>query len=645
MLIETVSELKEALEYVSTLEEIVCDVETDGLHPYRGNRICGIAFGNRHTPFYAPYRHGEGTNLPMETIRYFDPVLSHPEKTYVGFNYKFDLQFLGVDGIPLPTKIEEVLAAAHLMNENERVPLTKTQKAEYKAANKMQPSFKLKYLGKKYLYAEAAEEQDELVRKIIERGFARNAEDAAGQMWRLPASDVAPYACQDIILTHDLRDFYIEPLKIWHLYDMYQELNEYHLITTKMEMRGIVLDVPLIHKYMAEAEEMKAPAQAKLNELAGYEINANSYKQVNACLQLPSGKKEVLEDIMESEGDRFTQYQKEFAQALTDYRGWKTVNGTYYSRFLEEIGNDGFIHPNLSLIGTISGRLSCFSPNLQGIPKYSSVYKVKDVFLARPGYTLVSVDYQQAETRLAAHYMEIIMGDMIIKIKAELQTCTDPKRIKRLATQLKQIDIPYEETLSFILMSGISMHTETQMAIFGTSDKSLADYDYAKRTNFSVIYGIGASTLSDRLGLPIDQCAAILRKYHARFPGFRILYNTLQKSAEELGYIRMWSGRIRHYGPGIEPHKASSNLIQGGVAEIMRYAILYLARHYNNQDVHMLLQIHDQIIFEIPDSRVLQEIPVIVKIMTDFPQFRVPPKVDTKYGKSWGQMIEWKEAA
>lgn len=641
MLIDTLPALEDTIKYLDQFEELTVDTETNGLTPYKGSRICGVAIQGGADAFYLPFRHRQGTNLPIASIRKLDSLLGNPDRRYIGFNYKFDLQMLSMDGIPMPRRIYEVLAAAHLMNENENTILTKSQKEEYKLKNWQRPSFKLKYLGAKYISNEAATESDVLIDRIIEMGFTKDRNAAKGFIAELSPAEVDPYACQDTQLTKALHEFYIEPLKTWRLWDLYLELCEYHIITTKMEMRGLKLDLPLIHEYIAEADRMLEPARKRLNDLAGHPINPNSHKQVQAAIELPSTAKDVLEGIIESEnGDP---RQKEFAQALVDYRGWNVVNSSCYYPYLKEMDDEGIIHPNLSLIGTISGRLSCYSPNLQGVPRYSKVYKVKDVFVARPGYTFVSCDYQQAEMRLAAHYMQVILEDLVVQYKKELSTCTDSKRIKHLANKIKQFDVPYEDTLQYILQSGISMHTETQKSVFGTSDKSLMDYDYAKRTNFSVIYGIGAATLSERLRLPLQQCSDILRKYHARFPGFRVLYNTSQRAAEEMGYIRMWTGRIRHYGPGVYEHKASSNLIQGGVAEIMRVAILRLDRHYNNQDVHMLLQVHDQIIFEVPEEHVFTEIPVIKQMMEDFPEFEVQPKIDVKYGPVWGKMKEWKE--
>lgn len=639
MLVNTLKQFNKVLDKLEQCSRLTVDVETNGLKPYHGDRICGIAIRGQGESYYFPFRHGQGTNLPLELLARFAPLLSDPNKVYIGFNYKFDLQFLAVDGIPLPKYIEEVLAAAHLCNENEGKKLSKKDKEEFKIQGWTPPSFKLKYLASKYLYNEAAAESDLLVEKILAAGYTKSREEAKGLMWMLDPIDVEPYACRDVDLTEELHEFYKEPLAIWHLDTIYRELCEYHLITTRMEMRGIVINMELLEQYAAEAEPKRVATLEKLQQMAGYEINPNSPKQLQALLGLPSTAKEVLEDILDSESEDET--RKEFVQTLVDYRGWKTVNGSYYTPIKAEVGHDGFIHPNLSLIGTISGRLSCYSPNLQGIAKRSEVYKVKDIFEARPGYTLVSCDYSGAEARLAAHYMEETIELVLEGLQQELATCTNAKRIKQIAKDIKRLAKPYEETLAYLLINGFNLHTETQKAVFGTSDKSLPDYDYSKRTNFSVIYGVGAQTLSERLRVEVKRAAEILRKYHAQYPGYRLIYNFYQKLAEEMGYIRMWTGRVRHYGTGIEPHKASSNLIQGGVAELMREAILRLARWIDmmEYDIHMLLQIHDQIIFEVPNELVQEVLPYIKFLMEYFPIFRVPPKIDIKVGPVWGTLV------
>jgi DNA polymerase-1 len=284
---------------------------------------------------------------------------------------------------------------------------------------------------------------------------------------------------------------------------------------------------------------------------------------------------------------------------ILEYRGWTKVNSTYYQPYLELHDSNGIVHPNLLLHGTVSGRLSCVHPNLQAVPRYSKVYKVKDVFVARPGYVLVSADYSQAEIRWGTHYAR-------------------------------------EENMAANLLADKDIHS-------AAAEELGIPRDAAKRINFGIIYGIGREALAKQLRIPAEKAAEYLQKYHGRYPGFRRLYKRAEEVATERGYIRMFTGRVRRYDPYNPTHKASSNLIQGAVAEMMRLAILRLDKLLEGWDTHMLLQIHDQIIFEVPEDKLFEVLPIIREGMENFlPGFElyVPMKVDIKYGPSWGQMTE-----
>lgn len=206
---------------------------------------------------------------------------------------------------------------------------------------------------------------------------------------------------------------------------------------------------------------------------------------------------------------------------------------------------------------------------------------------------MVSADYSQAEMRLACWYAK-------------------------------------EELMSQRIREGLDIHGTTAADLNVTRDT-------AKRINFGVIYGIGKKALSNQLHIPEDVAADYLKRYHALYPQFRKLYSACEAEAERSGYIQMWTGRVRRYNEFTPSHKAMSNLIQGGVAEIMRIAITKLYPIIKDMHGYMVLQIHDQIIAEIPDENLNMALEVIPKVMCDF-SFDPPMKVDVKFGKSWGTM-------
>jgi DNA polymerase-1 len=302
---------------------------------------------------------------------------------------------------------------------------------------------------------------------------------------------------------------------------------------------------------------------------------------------------EILDVLVAREDDMAAK-----AQAVLMARGWLSVASRYYTPYAKLCDAQGVLRASLNLHGTISGRLSCSNPNLQAVARQTEVFKVKDVFIARPGYTMISMDYSQAEMRIACFYAK-------------------------------------EETMAGLIRSGVDVHSSTANMLG-------IPRDIAKRINFGTIYGIGKRGLSRQLHIPEKTSQEYLTLYHNLYPGFRQLMNACEARAERDGAIRMWTGRMRHYDAKNPSRTAMPNLVQGAVAEIMRVAISRAYPVMNDLGGYMLLQVHDQIIFEVPDENLWIAMPVIRDIMQDF-DFDPRMTVDIKYGKRWGKMTKWKE--
>ena len=581
MLVDSITKFNEALGQLSQPHtHIVVDLETTGLNPHSGDRMCGIALEAGNYRYYMPFRHDKGYNLPMICLDPLRRLLSRPDVTYVGWNYKFDLQFLAYDGFKLPNKIEDVMLAAHLMNENE-YELDQNGKVKF-IDGKPKVGYQLKRLANKYLEQSSNIQEEKLIEHIIKLGLATSAKKAKGVMWKLDARDVVAYAVDDVRLTGALREFYVAHLKNWLLYDLWKEVNEYALIITKAELEGMPINLNTIKTHMAEAKDMMLKLEDQMQQLAGYPINPNSPKQICALLGTTSSNKEHLEVLMD-QGDPI-------AKIVTEYRQWSRLASAYYQAYIDAVDPNGFLHTQMHLIGTVSGRLSCSNPNLQAIPKQTNIYKVKNAFEALPGYYFVQADYSQAEMRLGTAYAA-------------------------------------EEKMKEKIIRGADLHTET-------STELGIPRDAAKRINFGVIYGIGKVSLAKQLKIDEKLAGQYLRKYHEMYPGFRILYKKCETMAEQRGYIRMWTGRVRRYDAHNPSHKAMSNLIQGGVAEMMRVVITEL--HRKIPQVKILLQVHDSIIFQVPKEGFDGYINQIRDIMENTPQFDVPMTVDIEYGETWG---------
>ena len=461
--------------------------------------------------------------------------------------------------------------------------------------NENEPSFKLKVWATQYIDPDAAEAERRMMDLIIDRGLG-----GKGQLADLDPSEAEEYAGQDCLLTEKGRKLLKGPLETWGLWDLWHEVNDYMLTTVRMEQRGMVLDTDLTRKLAEDAQLHKDEALAELEKLAGYAINPNSHPQMQAFTGLKSTRREILEEIREG---------NPYVDAVIAYRAWSRARNTYYDPYLDHVDDYGILHPNLNLNGTISGRPSASDPNMQAVPRYNKFYPIKDVFKARPGWVLVSADYSQAELRLGSYYAR-------------------------------------ERAMMKLLNSGGDIHGAVSgdlgiAAKFGVDDKEARDI--AKRINFGVLYGIGPKKLSRNLRVSFGEAQDFLEAYHGRYRQLRPFYRHMQFMAQYYGYIRLWTGRVRRYNTfGAQPHKALSNLVQGGVAEIMRHAILRLDQLVREGYFHMLLQVHDQILFEVPEETANECCEVIQEIMSDFPIFcQCPPRVDITIGKRWGKLEKW----
>jgi DNA polymerase-1 len=276
--------------------------------------------------------------------------------------------------------------------------------------------------------------------------------------------------------------------------------------------------------------------------------------------------------------------------------------------------SDFICHPNIVLHGTVSGRpASRGSPNWFAIPRQTDdefdVYHIKDAVEARPGYEIVQLDYAQAELRLGAHYC---------KDEFNIQCFREGKSPHRLLhAQLTEagVDISYDDT---------------------------------KRVSFGVMYGTGAPTLSKELKKPESFAKQVLKEAHALHPHYRPMLRQTEAMAREQGYIRMWTGRVRHFESMLEPEywyrKANSNLIQGGIAEVLRHAICRIDEKYVNSkyDVHQLLQVYDSLLLEVPKGEGKRLAPGLRhEMIRDFP-FDVNMEVEIKIGQRWADLKEFK---
>lgn len=563
----------------------ITDSETTGVNPWRGDRVVGVALAIpslKHVVYF-PIRHEVGKNLLDRQYYQITNLLSDPDRIWTGWNIKFDFEMYYQDGVPIPNHLEDIILACHHLNENDK-------------------PFKLKRWVTKYVDPEGALSEAALIKRLRqiarERGIKGLSEDELKQLIRYThPAEAEPYACDDVRSTEKLRRMAIPNLKLWRTYKLWRESNDYLLETMQMEVRGMKLDVPLIHEYSKEAKRHWKRAEKKLFRMAGFEINTNSWKQLCKFLGTTSSAKEVLEQMNTPE-----------SEAIQTYRSWHKVDVDYYQKWLGCMDENEVLHPNLLLHGTGTGRQSAREPPLHGTPRYRKEYKVKDVIIPRDGYVIVSADYNQMELRIAA---SISKDDKMVKI--------------------------YEE--------GKDLHAEVARAL-NIPDPDGEGRNTGKSINFMMQYGGGADKLMTMAKIPFETAELYIHRYRTTYWKLRYAAKYLDKLARKQGYIRLWTGRVRHFNHPIfaDPKDAFNSAVQGGGAEMLRIAICRMGPQLRDLDAWILLQIHDQVLVEVPITRIRPALKIIRREMEAFKHWLVPPKVDFKIGPRWGQ-LEKLEAA
>ena len=274
------------------------------------------------------------------------------------------------------------------------------------------------------------------------------------------------------------------------------------------------------------------------------------------------------------------------------------------------------VHTNYALAATTTGRLSSSDPNLQNIPIRSEEgRKIRRAFVAEPGHKLISADYSQIELRLLAEIAEIA-------------------------------------TLRQAFRDGLDIHAMTASEMFGVPVERMPGEvrRRAKAINFGIIYGISAFGLANQLGIPRDEAAAYIKKYFERFPGIKLYMEATRDACRKRGYVTTLFGRKCHYpdiaasNPSIRAfnERAAINArLQGTAADIIRRAMIRMdpALAREGLAARMLLQVHDELVFEVPDGEISRTLPVIKRVMEEAPHpaiaLAVPLKVDARAADNW----------
>jgi DNA polymerase-1 len=440
---------------------------------------------------------------------------------------------------------------------------------------------------------------------------------------RVPIEKATTYAAEDADVTLRLWRVLKPRLVAERKTSVYETLERpMATVLARMEERGIKVDRQVLSRLSSDFAQTMARLEEEIQEDAGERFSVGSPKQIGEILfgklGLPGGKKtpsgqwatpaSALEELAEA--------GHELPAKILEWRQVQKLKSTYSDSLPGYMDEAGRVHTCFSLAATTTGRLSSSDPNLQNIPvRTEAGRKIRTAFIAEPGYRIVSADYSQIELRLLAHIADI------------------PQMQKAFA-------------------EGVDIHATTASEMFGVPlDQMTPDLRrQAKTINFGIIYGISAFGLANRLGIPQGDAAAFIKRYFERFPGIRAYMDETKKVCRETGYVTTLFGRVCHY-PGIRAGNPSERAaverqainapIQGSAADIIRRAMARMedALAQAKLSARMLLQVHDELVFEVPEDEVDATLPVVTRVMEEAPHpaltLKVPLAVEARAAGNW----------
>ncbi|MGB9737951.1 DNA polymerase I [Chloroflexus sp.] len=572
------------------------DTECTSLHAI-GSHLVGIALAVApHDAYYIPVGHEEGEQLPLaEVAAALGPLFADPNIPKFAHNAKFDAEVLAGVGIQVAGLAFDTMIAAAMLGKRQG----------------------LKDLA---FYELKLPEPPTTIEDLIGRG-SKQISFAA-----VPIEQAAPYAAADalhtLLLTETLREQLTTDAALRDLY--YRVELPLINVLTDMELTGILLD----HEYLRELGKRFAQRIAELTEQiytkAGGSFNINSGQQLNEVLferlginprdhglsKLKSGGYSITAEVLEELSQLYP-----IAADILAYRQLTKLKSTYIDALPQLVNpRTGRIHTSYNQIGAATGRLSSNNPNLQNIPvRTEEGREIRRAFVAAPGHRFVAADYSQIELRVLAH----ISGD---------------------------------ENLIAAFQQGLDIHAATASRLFGVAPDQVDKNQrrVAKTVVFGVIYGISAFGLAQRLGIERDLARQLIDNLFEQFPGIRRYIDQTLAFGRQHGYVQTLFGRRRVMedlrASGVRraaaEREAVNAPIQGTAADIMKMAMVYVHRALRERGLRtrLLLQVHDELIAEVPEEEVPAAAHLLREVMSNTYQLVVPLGVNLETGPNWGEM-------
>lgn len=604
--VRTLADLQRWIAWSYEAGQVALDTETNSLDAMQADLVgisLAVAPGRA---CYIPLQHRGGTDLfgggmldgqiPLtDAIAALKPLLADGGVLKIGQNLKYDLLVLQRHGLAMSPVEDTMLISYALDAGNNSHGMDKL--SELHLGHETIPYSQVAGTGKAQVTFDKVD---------LEKATAYAAEDAdvTLRLWRTLRPRLAAESKTAVYETLE------RPLVS---------------VLARMESRGIAIDRQILSRLSGDFAQGLARLEDEIYELAGEKFTIGSPKQLGDILfgrmGLAGAKKTatgqwatgagVLEDLAEQ--------GHPLPSKILEWRQLAKLKSTYTDSLPAYVNPaTNRVHTSYALAATTTGRLSSSEPNLQNIPiRTEAGRKIRTAFIPEKGHKLISADYSQIELRLLAHIADI--------------------------PQLRQA-----------FADGIDIHAMTASEMFGVPVAGMPSEvrRRAKAINFGIIYGISAFGLANQLGIGREEAGAYIRKYFERFPGIRDYMDQTKTTVRANGHVTTIFGRVCHF-PAVASKNPSERAfverqainapIQGSAADIIRRAMIRMegALADARLDARMLLQVHDELVFEVPDAQVEATLPVITKVMIEAPhpavQLRVPLQVDARAAGNWDE--------
>ncbi|MGB0391400.1 MAG: DNA polymerase I [Salibacteraceae bacterium] len=590
ILCDTEEKVLNLIDVLKNSNSFCFDTETTSLNVWDAELV-GLAFSvEKGSGFYVPF--GDDFEESKRVMALFKGFLENDTKEKIGHNLKYDINVLKKYDVNVSGPLFDTMVAHYLLH-----PDNNRRSMDVLAENELgySPMSITELIGKKGKNQKTMREVD--------------------------VSVAAEYACEDTDITLQLKELFEPELKKGLEYELFTNV-EMPLVSVlgEMEEEGVHLDGDMLKEFSVTLGKEIEKIENKIYEQAGKEFLISSPKQVGEVLfdhlkitdkakKTKTGQYATGEDILQK-----LKSKHPIVGSLLEYREVVKLKNTYVDPLPELINNSTErLHTSYNQVVAATGRLSSDKPNLQNIPIRSERGKeIRKAFIPRnKNYVLVAADYSQIELRIIAALSK-------------------------------------DENMLEAFNSGQDIHASTAAKVYDISLEEVTreQRSHAKMVNFGIIYGISAFGLSQRLNISRKEAKQIIDSYFEQFPGIKVFMDKCISDAREKGFVETILGRKRFLRDinsanavvrGFAERNAINSPIQGSAADMIKLAMIKIQEHLKRSDLKakMILQVHDELIFDCPKDEVDTLIPVVKDLMSNAMEINVPMDVDANPGENW----------